>query len=59
MANVYYLITNIGTYDGDVQEFTDLDEMMGYYRDFVAAGIDCILAQKIEVGDDKEEMTHE
>jgi len=31
-----------------VQEFDNWDEMVDYYTDFMAAGIDCILAQKCE-----------
>jgi len=51
MVKQYYLITNIGTYDCDVQEFTDLDEALDCYRDLTANGIDCLLAQKCEMDD--------
>ena len=53
---VYYLITNIGTYDCSVEEFTDLSEAIELYRDYITAGIGAVLAQKLNNEDLEEEI---
>lgn len=46
-TKLYYLITEMGTWDCDVKEFTDLDEAIDWYKDLTAAGINCIVAQQV------------
>lgn len=45
---MYYVITNIGTYDCDVQECKTLQEALSWLGDY--AGIECIIAKKLEAG---------